>query len=199
MDTPQSIFDKLNSFGLPFVIPNENLKSDYLKFLSLKVFTQDLDGTTISPTIEIDDIWHNHLLYNKHYFDMCSHIQFIIYHCPEREQDSESVKQIRRRKFIKLYNEYFSDYKDENIYTQNVYTNVFVKTLTNRTITIQVNLEKDTLKSFKYRVYEKEGIDPHVQRYIYHGKFLYDDNKLLKEYGIEKDSILHLNLQLKGC
>jgi hypothetical protein len=199
MDTPQLIFDKLNSFGLPFDIPNKNLKSDYLKFLSLKVFTQDLDGTIISPTIEIDEIWHHHLLYNKHYFDMCSYIQFIIYHWPEREQDFESVKHIRRQKFISLYNKYFSDYKDENTLTQNILTAVFVKTLTNRTITIDVNLEKDTVKNFKYKVYLKEGIDPHVQRYIFHGKILYDDNKLLKEYGVEKDSILHLNLQLKGC
>ena len=80
-----------------------------------------------------------------------------------------------------------------------VYTNVFVLTLTNRTITIDVDLEKDTLQTFKYKVYEKEGISPPVQRYVYLGQHVADDNKLLKDYGVEKDSILHLNLQLKGC
>ncbi len=193
MDTPQFIFDKINSFGLPFVVIDENLKNDYLKFLALKVFTQDIDGSIISPTIQIDEIWHHHLLYNKHYLDMCTHINFIIYHWPNRENDSEAIKNVRRQNFISLYNEYF------NMQTKVTDTIVFVRTLTNRTITINVNLEKDTLKNFKYKVYQKEGIDPNVQRYIHQGKCIQDDNKLLKEYGIEKDSILHLNLQLKGC
>jgi hypothetical protein len=191
--SPQMIFDKLYSYGLPFDVPNETLKDDYLKFLALKVFVQDVDGLIISPSIEIDEIWHQHLLYNKHYLELATYIDFLVYHYPERENDLELEKQKRRANFIKLYCMYFNNNSPV------VYTNIFVLTLTNRTITIDVNLEKDTLQSLKYKVYEKEGITPPVQQYVYLGKSIKDDNKLLKDYGIEKDCILHLNLQLKGC
>jgi len=191
--SPQMIFDKLYSYGLPFNVPNETLKNDYLKFLALKVFIQDTDGLQISPSVEIDEIWHHHLLYNKHYLEMATYIDFLVYHYPERENDLELEKIARRENYIKLYSMYFNNNSPV------VYTNVFVLTLTNRTIRIDIDIEKDTLQSLKYKVYEKEGITPPVQRYVYLGKLVADDNKLLKDYGIEKNSILHLNLQLKGC
>jgi hypothetical protein len=256
---------------------------------------------------------------NKHYFDMCLYLNFLIYHYPERFYDNEDIKEARRINFINLSNKYFPDNKqnikklnpldqlnqlnpldqlcelpvqmqyfepleistpknsnqneqcnfefnnidihnlDNPNYTydnydkfvdeyidkycnkssvaavaackalpENInfgfrrpkkvlkndspvvlstliqndkvtYTNVFIKTMTNKTVSIDVDLEHDTLADFKQRVQQKEHLTPEQQRYIFHGKIIDNDKKLLKDYNIEKNSILHLYLQLKGC
>ncbi len=200
-----TIYNKLIQIGLPFSV-QEELKDEYFKFLTMKVYTQDIDGTIISPSIEVDNIWHKHLLYNKHYLDMCININFIIYHYPERENDNEFEKNIRRNNFIDLCKQHFPSVQPKtprkivcnNIDFKNE-TNVFVKTMTGVTKTIYIDIDTETLKSFKQKVFDKENIMIEHQKYLFHGKILYDDNKLLKDYGIEKNSILHLYLQLKGC
>lgn len=107
---------KSDSFGilvtlfkhkLPFTIANSKLELDYLRFIYLKVITQDIDGTIISPTTDIDEIWHTHLLHNKDYLDMCLNINFIVYHYPERANDTEQVKNNRIENFKKIYYQYF--------------------------------------------------------------------------------------------
>ncbi len=205
MSYPLTIFNKLVQIDLPFQIAPE-IKNEYFKFLAMKVYTQDLDGTIISPSIEIDNIWHHHLLYNKHYLDMCININFIIYHYPERENDDEFEKNIRRNNFIDLCKQYFPSIQpkiprkiiQKNIHFENE-TNVFIKTMTGLTKTIYINLDTETLKTFKQKVLDKENIMIEHQKYLFHGKILDNDDKLLKDYGIEKNCILHLYLQLKGC
>jgi hypothetical protein len=205
MSYPLTIFNKLVQIDLPFQI-DPKLKNEYFKFLTMKVYTQDLDGTIISPSIEIDEIWHTHLLYNKHYIDMCTNINFIIYHFPERENDDELEKNIRRNNFIDLCKHHFPSVKPKipqkivhnNINFDNE-TNVFIKTMTGVTKTIYINLYTETLKTFKQKVFDKENIMIEHQKYLFHGKILDNNDKLLKDYGIEKNSILHLYLLLKGC
>ncbi len=205
MSYPLDIFNKLVQIDLPFQIDPE-LKNEYFKFLTMKVYTQDLDGTIISPSIELDNIWHKHLLYNKHYIDMCTNINFIIYHYPERENDNEFEKNIRRNNFIDLCHQHFPSVKpktprkiiQKNLHFDNE-TSIFIKTMTGLTKTIYINLDTETLKSFKQKVFDKENIMIEHQKYLFHGKILDKDDKLLKDYGIEKNCILHLYLQLKGC
>ncbi len=203
MSFPITIYNNLVQNDLPFTV-EEELKNEYFKFIALKVYTRDIDGTMISPSIEIDQIWHKHLLYNKHYFDMCINLNFIIYHHPERENDEEFIKEIRRNYFGELCKYHFSSFKipkkvvHNKIHFENE-TNVFVKTMTGGTKTIYIDLDTETLKSFKQKVFDKEHIMIEHQKYLFHGKILHDEEKLLKDYGIEKNSILHLYLQLKGC
>jgi hypothetical protein len=71
--------------------------------------------------------------------------------------------------------------------------------MTGLTKTIYINLDTETLKTFKQKVFDKENIMIEHQKYLFHGKILDNDDKLLKDYGIEKNSILHLYLLLKGC
>ena len=108
------LFSKIKSFQLPFEI-NEKYEETYKKFLCLKIFTNDVDGKYISPSFELDKIWHRHLLHNKNYLDMCIKLGQIIYHYPERSLDSQAEINKRIGNMIELYTQYFGESVESDI------------------------------------------------------------------------------------
>ena len=73
---------------------------------------------------------------------------------------------------------------------------IFIKTLTEKTITLDVEIS-DKIEDIKQKIYDKEGIQSDEQMLVYTNK-LFENDKTLSDYNIQKDSTLNLMMRLLG-
>lgn len=73
---------------------------------------------------------------------------------------------------------------------------IFVKTLTGKTITLNVK-GSDTVLGMKQKIQDIEGIPTNQQRIVYSG-YVLDDIDTLDEWGVEEEFTLDLVLRLRG-
>ncbi|EGE02146.1 ubiquitin-60S ribosomal protein L40 [Trichophyton interdigitale MR816] len=73
---------------------------------------------------------------------------------------------------------------------------IFVKNLSGNTLTLNAE-PTDTISAIKSQVFERELVSVDEQRYVFGGKHIRDEFPL-SEYGIQKESTLHLVLDLPG-
>ena len=73
---------------------------------------------------------------------------------------------------------------------------IFVKTLTGDTLTIEVDGDT-TIEQTKMKIQDQNGVPPDLMRLIFAGKQLEDD-RTLSSYNIQKEDTMHLVLQMRG-
>ena len=103
-----------------------NLVDEYLKFLLLKSIANDVDASELSPSGEVDAIWHLHLLDTKSYVAACKGLNVsLIHHDPDGGRNV-NLQQRRLSRTRSLYQEVFGysphpdfwgkpDFREENV------------------------------------------------------------------------------------
>jgi hypothetical protein len=76
---------------------------------------------------------------------------------------------------------------------------VLIKTLTGKTITLSDVKSTDTAETLKLKIQEKEGIPPCQQTLVFAGKPVEGRARMMADYSILPESVVHLVLRLRGC
>ena len=176
------------------VMPYDKLKGameEYKQFMVLKWLERDFDGSKLSPSPLIDTIWHNHILFTKHYKTFCdaafgsgTNENYFVHHNPSGIfEEEEKFKRLSNTvySFLQYFGEIpksmFADKKfvDHFIHgRKGPVQQIFVKDLDGKTNTFEV-LESDTIWDLKLLIQAKTGIGMNSQRLIFAGTQLDDD------------------------
>jgi hypothetical protein len=88
------------AYGWDSILANRVFVS-YSQFLDLKVILNDVNAEYLSPSFLVDQMWHQHLLDNRHYEQFCQHVcrdGRQIYHDPAEGGNINDSTTVERQK-----------------------------------------------------------------------------------------------------
>tara|TARA_R100001163_G_C5065676_1_gene203688 strand:- start:996 stop:1667 length:672 start_codon:yes stop_codon:yes gene_type:complete len=201
---------------------SENDVKEYCRFLALKAITDDGNSMKLSPSPQLDQIWHYHLISTASYQKTMKILGTMIHHDPRKADDSIEVKECRYKATFKEYLDNFGEsfvsrsmwpifypgskrdlerkkkIKELKEFSKNSGEQlaIFVRGLNGKSGVFYLNPDT-TIDELKMLMHE-EDIFPINPRLVFCGRRLEDD-KTLKDYNIINESMIHCTLNLRGC
>lgn len=162
------------------------------------------NGNTVNLVLLIDNESHDLKISDQ---IKISHLKKIIKQELNLEYDIslnlESTNfNLKKNKYLYDYSDYFDNdslrikISQINLISKFGTSEIFVKTLTGKTITFRVN-RYETVENLKLKILQKEGIPLDQQRLVFSGIQL-EDNKRMTDCEITAECTLHLVLRLRG-
>lgn len=203
------IIDKMVHLFTTLRHNNVYFKSIHLyRFLCIRA----VYGEEVSPSVLMDDLWHQLVLETSLYRSVCKSIfkqwdidTSIIDHSLLSSTDPEDIKDTRYRKCLSVYNSIYEcntlpSYWPSRRIDINPEPNLtlYIRTLQRSTYTIHVYSE-DTVETISYIIRERTGVPIHMQRLIWSGRQLDPDYKISKYKYIQNESTITLITRLLGC
>ncbi len=169
----------------------------FLRFMILKVMEDDMNAERLSPTPNMDAVWHTLLQRPKQYEILCKTLgDEIIDHNPDGENDRGL--QERRDRTYHLFLQYFGQQLE--FPRKRARTNFFLDIQRMDGSVFSVDLKQDItrVQELKEKITEIEGVPTDQLRLIYAGQEIHN-HKTLKNYGIQSNQLIYLILKLNGC
>lgn len=191
---------------------------DYKKYLAIRAALPGM-GTDLSPTDDMDAVWHAHILDTVSYQRCCGALLGagnLVHHNPYTGDDV-ALRQARREMLKKVWAQVFDKgpalgwgveptacetYERrltgrKRRRTTPHHYQIFVKLLTGRTATLQVDHQTE-VEDVKLMLYDRNEAPLPQMRLIFGGTQL-EDGKTMRDYKIYKESTLHMVLRMAGC
>ncbi len=193
---------------------------EFVRFIALKSFVQDIDADKLSPGSVIDPVWHAAILDTRFYENLCNNaLGHALHHRPEGEfeDDKKQRETLMTSMMEQLFKDSDSEENEDDDDVQVIDLNptsapvkakapcasekpfsVTIKSLDGKTYVVDSLTPKSTVLDLKKWHQSAAGIPVDQQRLIYCGKQLCDLETLC-EHNICAGSLVHAVLRLGGC
>jgi len=221
MAVNETMADTATRTAAEFQTTADNAILEFHRFMELKVFLKDTDAVKISPTPLMDHMWHAAILDTKFYAELQRQLCMAIHHNPQGGKDAKKREERLQNMRVVYRMQYGEDPFEAKpapaaaaassglAYPASGPFTIFVKTMVGKTLTFSITNDT-TVEDLQTMIRKKDFIPEDQQLIVYAGKQLQSghkphsefkplNRKLVGDYNIHPESILHLVLRLGGC